>query len=103
MNSQVTGVLPEYQEIQSLEIAYGSFLSDYDYQRGVKVVVLGSEVKETLFGDADPIGQQIRMGTNIVRVIGILESKEGMWGSPDNAILVPLTTPHRLQLVISGL
>jgi len=96
MNSQVTGVLPEYQDIQNLEIAYGSFFSDYDYQRGAKVVVLGSEVKETLFGDTDPIGQQIRMGKNIVRVIGVLESKEAMWGSPDNAILVPLTAMQQM-------
>ena len=83
--------------MQNLEIAYGAFFSDYDYQRGAKVVVLGSEVKETLFGDTDPIGQQIRMGTNIVRVIGVLESKEGMWGSsPDNAILVPLTAMQQM-------
>jgi len=96
MNSQVTGVPPEYQEIQNLEIAYGSFFSDYEYQRGAKVVVLGSEVKETLFGDTDPIGQQIRMGSNIVRVIGVLESKGAMWGSPDNAILVPLTAMQQM-------
>jgi len=97
MNSQVTGVPPEYQDIQNLEIAYGAFFSDYEYQRGAKVVVLGSEVKETLFGDTDPIGQQIRMGTNIVRVIGVLESKEGMMGSsPDNAILVPLTAMQQM-------
>jgi len=54
--------------------------------------VLGSEVKETLFGDADPIGQQMRMGGNIVRVIGVLESKGVMFGSPDDAIFIPLTT-----------
>jgi len=97
MNSQVTGVPPEYQEIQNLEIAYGTFFSDYEYQRGAKVVVLGSEVKETLFGDTDPIGQQIRMGTNIVRVMGVLESKAGIMGSsPDNAILVPLTAMQQM-------
>ena len=97
MNSQVTGVPPEYQDIQNLEIAYGDFFSDYDYQRGAKVVVLGSEVRETLFGDTDPVGQQIRMGTNIVRVIGVLESKAGMMGSsPDNAILVPLTAMQQM-------
>ena len=97
MNSQVTGVLPEYQDIQDLAITSGTFFSDYDYQRGAKVVVLGSEVKETLFADADAIGQQIRMGANIVRVIGVLESKEGMWGSsPDNAILVPLTAMQQM-------
>ncbi|MFC1916756.1 ABC transporter permease [Chloroflexota bacterium] len=97
MNSQITGVPPEYQDIQNLEIASGAFFSDYGYQRGAKVVVLGSEVKETLFGDADPIGQQMRMGTNIVRVIGVLESKAGMMGSsPDNAILIPLTAMQQM-------
>ncbi len=97
MNAQVTGVPPEYQEIQNLEIAYGSFFSDYEYQRGAKVVVLGSEVKETLLGDTDPIGQQIRMGTNIVRVVGVLESKAGIMGSsPDNAILIPLTAMQQM-------
>jgi len=91
MNAQVTGVPPQYQEIQNLDVASGAFFTEYDYQRGAKVVVLGSEVKETLFGDADPIGQQMRMGSIIVRVIGVLESKGAMWGSPDDAILIPLT------------
>jgi putative ABC transport system permease protein len=91
MNARVTGVPPEYQEVQNLEIANGAFFTEYDYQRGAKVVVLGSNVKETLFGDVDPIGQQMRMGSIIVRVIGILESKGGMFSSPDDGILVPLT------------
>ena len=96
MNSRVTGVPPQYREIQNLEIANGAFFSDYEYQRGAKVVILGSEVKETLFGESDPIGQQIRMGGNIVRVIGVLESKGEMFGSPDNAILTPLTAMQQM-------
>jgi len=96
MNSQVTGVPPEYQEIQNLEVASGAFFTEYDYQRGAKVVVLGSEVKETLFGDTTPIGQQMRMGTNIVRVIGVLASKEAMFGSPDDAIFIPLTAMQQM-------
>jgi len=91
MRAQVTGVTPEYMSVNNLELADGTFFAEYDYQRGVKVVVLGSNVKETLFGDTNPIGQQIRMGKIIVRVIGILESKGAMWGSSDDAIYVPLT------------
>jgi putative ABC transport system permease protein len=91
LNSQVTGVTPEYMQVNNLEMAEGAFFSANDYQRGSKVVVLGSEVKDTLFGDTDPIGQQMRMGSIIVRVVGILESKGAMWGSPDNAIFIPLT------------
>ena len=91
MNAQVTGVTPEYWEVQNLEVANGAFFTEYDYQRGTKLAVLGSNVKEMLFGDADPIGQQVRMGTIIVRVVGVLDSKGGMWGSPDDGILIPLT------------
>jgi len=91
LNSQVTGTVTEYLEVQNLEIASGSFFTAYDYQRGAKVAVLGSNVKETLFGDVDPVGQQMRMGSIIVRVIGVLESKGSIMGSPDDGILIPLT------------
>jgi len=91
MRAQVFGVTPEHMQVNNLEIAHGAFFTEYDYQRGAKVAVLGSNVKETLFGDADPIGQQMRMGSIIVRVIGVLESKEGIMGSPDDGILIPLT------------
>ena len=104
-NSRVTGVPPSYQQIQNLEMAAGSFFSEYDYQRGAKVVVLGAEVNENLFGDVDPIGQQIRMGDKIVRVIGVMEEKGAGFGSPDDAILIPLTAMQQMvaqQLTAQG-
>jgi putative ABC transport system permease protein len=91
MNSSVTGVTPEYWEVQNLELASGAFFSEYDYQRGAKVAVIGSDVKETLFGDTDPLGQQMRMGSIIVRVVGVLESDDSMMSSTDEAVIIPLT------------
>ena len=91
INSLVSGVTPEYMPTRNLELADGTFFSESDYQRGAKVAVLGSNVKETLFGSTNPVGQQMRMGSIIVRIIGVLESKSGMMGGPDNAILIPLT------------
>ena len=97
MRAQVTGVTPAYQPAYNLETAEGAFISEYDYQRGTKVAVLGSNVKETLFEGVDPIGQTLRMGTNIVRVIGVLESKgASMMGSSDDAILIPLTAMQQM-------
>ncbi|MAE10391.1 MAG: multidrug ABC transporter substrate-binding protein [Dehalococcoidales bacterium] len=96
-NSRVTGVPPQYQQIRNLDVAYGTFFSEYDYQRSARVVVLGSEVKETLFGETvDPIGQRIRMGANIVHVIGVLETKGAGYNSADNSILVPLTVLQQM-------
>jgi len=90
-NSQVTGVTPEHISVNNMKIASGSFFSAEEYQRGAKVAVLGSNVANTLFGSANPIGQQMRMGTIIVHVIGVLQSKGAGFGSPDDAILIPLT------------
>ena len=90
-NAQVTGVTTEYMPINNMKIASGASFSEQDYQRGAKVAVLGSSVAETLFGSANPIGQQMRMGTIIVRVIGVLESKGGMMNSSDDAIFIPLS------------
>ncbi|MBU2608844.1 MAG: ABC transporter permease, partial [Chloroflexi bacterium] len=81
MNSRVSGVTIEYLQAYNLKVADGSFISEYDYQRGARVAVLGANVKETLFEDTDPLGQPIRMQQNIVRVIGVLESKGAMSSS----------------------
>jgi len=90
-NAQVTGVTTSYVEVNNLKLASGSFFSAEEYQRGAKVVVLGSDVAETLFGETAPVGQKMRMGTIIVTVIGVLESKGGGFNSPDDAVFVPLT------------
>jgi putative ABC transport system permease protein len=94
-NSSVTGTTPEYVEVSNLEIASGAFFTEYDYQRGAKVTVLGANIKETLFGDTDAIGQQMRMGGNIVRVVGVLELQETMMG-PDDSIFIPLTAMQQM-------
>jgi len=91
MNSSVTGVTPEYWEVQNFELASGTFFSVRDYQRSAKVAVLGSDVKETLFGTADAVGQRMRMGSIIVHVIGVIESQGFGPMSPDNSIYIPLT------------
>jgi len=91
MNTSVTGATPEYWQVQNYEIDIGNFFSAQDYQRSAKVAVLGAEVKETLFGDTNPIGQRMRMGgTLIVTVIGVIKSEGGFMG-PDNSIFMPLT------------
>jgi putative ABC transport system permease protein len=90
-NAQVSGVTPEYFEVTNNKIANGAAFTDQDYEQGAKYAVIGSNVAETLFGTDDPIGQQVRMGTVIARVIGVMESKGAGFGSPDDAVYIPLT------------
>ena len=93
VRAQVAGVTPEYQTALGLELAAGYFISDYDYHRAARVAVIGSQVKEALFGETDPIGQPMRSGNFIVHVIGVLESRgQSFLGNADDMVLVPLTT-----------
>ncbi|MFC1990361.1 ABC transporter permease [Chloroflexota bacterium] len=96
MNARVTGTTPEYTQSYNLRVADGAFFSEYDYQRGARVAVLGSSVKETLFENIDPVGQRLRMGGTIVQIIGVLETKGAMTRSSDDAILIPLTTMQQM-------
>ncbi|MHB8104361.1 MAG: ABC transporter permease [Dehalococcoidales bacterium] len=91
MNSAVNGITSDYLTVNNLSLANGRSFSDFEYQRGETVVVLGTNVKDTLFANVDPIGQQLRMGNIIMTVIGVLASNGQTFGSPDDAVFVPLT------------
>jgi putative ABC transport system permease protein len=91
MNGNVNGITSGYLMVNNLVIANGHTFTDFEYQNGETVAILGSNVKDTLFPSVDPLGQQLRMGNIIMTVIGVLESKGQTFGSPDDAVFVPLT------------
>jgi len=94
--SQVIGTTPSYMAVKSLSIAAGDFITDYDYQHNSKVVVIGSGILTTLFGDDavadDAIGKTIRMGSYKFEIIGVLTSKGESTSSADNTMIIPYTT-----------
>jgi putative ABC transport system permease protein len=93
MFSMITGVTPEYQQVFNSTVASGNFIDQYEYDRKSKVALIGPEVAATLFGENDPVGQKIRMGSSVFTVIGVLESTgASMMGSTDYAIYIPLST-----------
>ena len=92
MNVMITGITPVYQELNNLQIAEGDYLNQDEYDRRMKVVLMGPNVSDTLFEGNNPVGQKIRMGNNIFTVVGLLQSKGESFSSTDNMILVPLST-----------
>ena len=92
--AQVIGTSTDYQTMNNLKIASGSFFTEVQYEHGAKVVVLGSNVAETLFPDTtvSPVGQKVRLGTQVIAtVVGVLESKGGSFNSVDSNVIIPLT------------
>jgi putative ABC transport system permease protein len=90
-NAQVNGVNPQYFQVTTLQVVSGASFTDQDYADGARYAVIGSNVATTLFPGIDPVGQELRMGMIIVRVVGVLESKGAGFGSPDDAVYIPLT------------
>ena len=94
VNTQVSGVTPEYEYVRNYNISEGEFISDAHMLGRSAVVILGVEVAEELFGrKAAVTGETVRIEGQPFRVIGVLEEKGGSaFGSEDNQIIVPLTT-----------
>ncbi len=93
-NTTVTGVVPEYVAIQSLELKSGLFFSAHDVDVRNRVAVIGSTVATNLFESVNPVGKKIRIGNAPYTIIGVLESKGQSSGGQDqdDTVLIPLTT-----------
>jgi putative ABC transport system permease protein len=90
----VSGITPELQSIQKMELAQGRLLTQADIQQRAHVVVIGSEAKTKLFSGMYPIGQRIRLNGISFEVIGVLVPKmqEGDDSDINRGINVPFTT-----------
>ena len=93
--TQIVGVTPAYEEVRNFPVEEGIFITQGHLDNNSQVAVLGQTIKETLYGNRDPLSQPIRINGRQFEVIGILESKgSGFFGNFDNQILVPITTAY---------
>ncbi len=85
---------PDFEKVLNYSVSEGQFISDRNVAVRDMVVVLGSKIADDLFGDADPIGQKVKINKRQFTVIGILEAKGGqmMGVSMDSLIILPITT-----------
>ncbi|MBI2867465.1 MAG: ABC transporter permease [Chloroflexi bacterium] len=91
--TRIVGVTPEYEFVRNTPVTEGEFIQEQHLLGRSLVVVLGSNVAENLFGEDDPIGQQVTVNNRPFRVIGVLKSKGGSGqGLEDDLMLAPLTT-----------
>jgi len=92
-NSPVIGVTGDFLAVRNFAIAQGRFINQVDVNRHNRVVVLGSQVAQNLFGKNDPIGQFIRVQNISFEVIGVMKSKGSLFdANQDDKALFPITT-----------
>jgi len=93
----VIGTTAAYQRIRDVHVALGRFLPPGDPRRGERVVVIGSKLAHEIFGNANPLGEVVRIGQARFRVIGVLEPKGMSLGVEfDELAMVPVATGLQL-------
>ncbi len=96
-NARVTGCDENYLSIKDYKLESGRGFSNNELERAAWVVVIGQEIKTTLFDRIDPLNQYISVLGGRYKVIGVLEKQGGMMGSSaDRMILLPLETARRV-------
>jgi putative ABC transport system permease protein len=92
-STAIVGTTPEFLSVRNFDVAKGRFINNLDLNRNKQVVVLGSDLREKLFGTTDPVGQTVRIKNASFQVIGVLEAKGAFLGdNQDDTAIIPLTT-----------
>jgi len=94
-NAGFVGVTVEYADVQTIELSEGEFFSSSQISGLASAAILGTNVAEDLFGRSEGlVGETVRVAGQPFRVVGILkkEGGSGFGNSPDDQILIPLTT-----------
>ncbi len=99
----IFGVSAAYETIdKKTTLAEGNFFTESDDRSQAMVVVLGSKIKETLFGDQTAVDKFVRIGNKKFRVVGVLEEQGGGFGFMDfnDMAYMPIKTLHNKILGI---
>jgi putative ABC transport system permease protein len=106
-STSVEGCGADMALIRSWKLHAGSFFGEREVTDAEPVAVLGSTVRDMLFGasSAAPVGSVIRIGLVPFRVIGVLESRGDTsgGGDQDDAIYVPYSTVQKRLMGVTYL
>jgi putative ABC transport system permease protein len=86
----VYGAGPDMPEAFRMKVKSGRFLPADNPLAPRAFAVLGSKLRNELFGDTNPLGKRITIAENRYRIIGVMESKGTVLGFDlDDTIFIP--------------
>ena len=96
------GTLPDFERAGTQVIAEGRFFTESESDNRENVCVIGSKVADDFFPFGSPVNQQIKVGADEFRVVGLLQKREQFLfsgGSDDqnNVIYVPFSVAKKLK------
>jgi len=91
----IVGTTEKQSRLSSAQPQTGRFLLPFDVLYKKNVCVIGTDVRDGVFGTVNPLEKTIRIGRTDFRVIGVMEKQGGSFlGGPnfDRQIFVPITS-----------
>ncbi len=106
--SIMEGHTAQVADVTNVTLKEGRFFTDGEDQRHAKVIVIGNDTADQLFGPGeDPIGKEVAVETSLYTVIGVLDKRTQPLGTGknpnDNAILFPFNSFRDLHPEITDL
>ncbi len=97
--SLIYGVTADFINIDSSEIGEGRFFTDEEDNSLAKVIILGQEVKNDLFGSSPAVGQNVKVKNANYKVIGVMKPRGTVFFfNMDELAYIPLQTTQKLIL-----
>jgi putative ABC transport system permease protein len=92
--TQVVGSTLDFFQVRGWTVQSGSLWTTSSQTLGEKVCIIGSSVKQNLFGDEDAVGHTVRIGRHPFVVVGVLATKgQGPFGQDqDDMLVMPIAT-----------
>jgi len=92
----VFGVTDLFAKIYDMYPDQGRLFTDEEIKSYSDVVVIGSKIKDELFGSSDALGKKIKIKSRNFKIIGLLGQKgQFSFINFDSAVIVPYTTAQR--------
>ncbi len=89
-DTELFGVSADMPRAWRMQVGLGRFLPADDASTARPYVVLGYKVRKELFGDANPLGVNVRIGGNRFQVIGVMQTKgETLGFDMDDVVFIP--------------
>jgi putative ABC transport system permease protein len=102
----VQGADVDLPAVRAWQLALGEFFTPLDVSTASKVVVLGSMVRDQLYGPGEnPVGQILRIQNQPFTIVGVLVSKgeTGTGQNQDDVVFAPYTTIMKKMLGIANI
>lgn len=91
--TSVVGSTPSWLSVRARTVSEGRFLTDADETGDAAVTVLAPTTAQELFGNADPVGNQVTINNIPFTVVGVLSSAGSSASSnEDDQAVVPIST-----------